>query len=128
MEVENGKEAKSKEKEEEKMEIEEEKGEEEKGKDKSKKKKQKEKSKTSESSSSSDEEEKGKAAKNKEEKKRKTVKKVTINNSKVRKCPVCKVKVTHLRRHVVALHVNKGERLAVSQLESLLQASIHGEE
>ena len=29
---------------------------------------------------------------------------------------------------MVALHVNKGERLAISQLKSILQAAIHGEE
>lgn len=80
------------------------------------------------SSSSSKKKDKGETAKNKKGTKGQTVKKVTINNSKVRECPLCKARVTHLRRHVVALHVNKGERLALSQLESVLQAAIHGED
>ena len=80
------------------------------------------------SSSSSKKKDKGETAKNKKGRKGQTVKKVTINNSKVRECPLCKARVTHLRRHVVALHVNKGERLALSQLESVLQAAIHGED
>jgi len=97
----------------------EDKGEEARGKDKKSKQEQKGNSKTGESSSVA-------TIKGKEE--RNPAKKVTVNNSKVRTCPLCKAKVTHLRRHVVALHVNKGERLAVSQLESILQAAIHGEE
>ena len=80
------------------------------------------------STPSSKKRDKGETAKNKKGRKGQTVKKVTINNSKVRECPLCKVRVTHLRRHVVALHVNKGERLAISQLESVLQAAIHGED
>lgn len=103
--------------------VEEEKGEEAKGKDK---KGKRERSKTSESSSPSDSEDKRSATRHKKEDKTKTAK-VTTNNSKVRSCPLCKVQVTHLRRHV-ARHVNKGERLAVSQLESILQAAIHGED
>ena len=98
------------------------KGEEVRGKYKKSKQEQKRKSKTSESS----EDEGAAMFKGKEE--NVFAKKVTVNNSKVQKCPLCKVKVTHLRRHVVALHVNKGERLAMSQLESILQAAIHGEE
>ena len=103
---------------------EEEKGEEAKGKDNNGKK---ERSKTSESSSPSDSEDKRSVTRHNKGNKTKTAK-VTTNNSKVRTCPLCKVQVTHLRRHVVARHVNKGERLAVSQLESILQAAIHGEE
>ena len=103
---------------------EEEKGEEAKGKDN---KGKKERSKTSESSSTSDSEDKRSVTRHDKGNKTKTAK-VTTNNSKVRTCPLCKVQVTHLRRHVVARHVNKGERLAVSQLESILQAAIHGEE
>ena len=97
------------------------------GKDKENKQEQEGQSKTSESSSPSEAKDKGAGTiKGKEEKN--PAKKVTVNNSKVRKCPLCQVNVTHLRRHVVALHINKGERLAVSQLESILQAAIHGEE
>ena len=97
------------------------------GKDKENKQEQEGQSKTSESSLPSEAKDKGAGTiKGKEEKN--PAKKVTVNNSKVRKCPLCQVNVTHLRRHVVALHINKGERLAVSQLESILQAAIHGEE
>ena len=78
------------------------------GKDKERKREQKGQSKTGESSSPFEAEDKGAGAiKGKEE--RNPAKKLTVNNSKVRKCPLCKANVTHLRRHVVALHVNKGE-------------------
>ena len=104
--------------------VEEEKGEEVKGKDN---KVMKERSKTSESSSPSDSEDKRSATRHNKGNKTKTAK-VTTKISKVQTCSLCKVQVTHLRRHVVAHHVNKGERLAVSQLESILQAAIHWEE
>ena len=97
------------------------------GKAEERKQEQKGQSKTGESSSPFEEEDKGAGTiKGKEE--RNPAKKLTVNNSKVRKCPLCKANVTHLRRHVVTLHVNKGERLTISQLESILQAGIHGEE
>ena len=86
------------------------------------------KSQTSGRSSPSDAEDKEATSRCKKGKEGKSAKKVTINNSKVRTCPLCNVQVTHLRRHVVALHINKGERLAISQLESILQAAIHGDE
>ena len=80
---------------------------------KDKERKQKGQSKTGESSSPFEREDKGAGTiKGKEGKN--PAKKLTVNNSKVRKCPLCKANVTHLRRHVVALHVNKGERLAIS--------------
>ena len=97
------------------------------GKAEERKQEQNGESKTGESSSPFEEEDKGAGTiKGKEE--RNPAKKLTVNNSKVRKCPLCKANVIHLRRHMVALHVNKGERLAISQLKSILQAAIHGEE
>ena len=97
------------------------------GKDKERKQEQKGQSKTGESSSPFEGEDKGAGTiKGKEGKN--PAKKLTVNNSKVRKCPLCKANITHLRRHVVTLHVNTEERLAISQLESILQAAIHGEE
>lgn len=142
MEVECGKETRSLEKKSSEMEVEsqtlssdgdiveklvEDKEEEASGKDKESKQEQKGQSETGKHSSPFAAEDKG-AGTIKEKEDRNPAKKVTINNSKVRKCPLCKANVTHLRRHVVALHVNKGERLAISQLESILQAAIHGEE
>ena len=45
-----------------------------------------------------------------------------------KKCPLCGVKVVHVRRHIIAMHSKVNERIPVSKVEALTQASKHGQE
>ena len=45
-----------------------------------------------------------------------------------RKCPMCKQRVVHLRRHLITMHSQMQERIPITMVEALVQASRHGKE